>query len=152
MLLTVSDVCLPMHCLTARQQCHSHVGLIPPSVRRLCLQYRPCTWRRCTSKPSPVPCCMRDRDGAPSSSSGGRVMRVLFNVPNTVGWLRLCMLLVAISQMGSRPLLALWLHAVSLALDYVDGLLARVLKQVGRQEVCTRVFIQTHERQTDAAP
>lgn len=57
--------------------------------------------------------------------------QVLLNAPNAVGWLRLALLATA-AAVAARgdPLAAWWLAAVSLALDGLDGLLARRLGQV----------------------
>lgn len=57
--------------------------------------------------------------------------QVLLSVPNLVCWLRGALLVAAIALGESRPLVAWWLAACSLGLDWLDGLLARRLGQVG---------------------
>eukprot|EP00877_Chromochloris_zofingiensis_P010830 jgi/Chrzof1/5/Cz01g00060.t1 len=60
---------------------------------------------------------------------GGRPFQVLLNVPNSIGWMRLLLWLVAVVQYRSNPHLSFWLFVVNLSLDFLDGLLARALKQ-----------------------
>ncbi len=66
-------------------------------------------------------------DAGPSPS----VLSVLFNVPNSLGWLRLILLLVAMCAYAlGEPQRALWFMMSSLVLDFADGLAARRLNQV----------------------
>jgi phosphatidylglycerophosphate synthase len=70
---------------------------------------------------------------APTNRSGPGVptaAQVLLNAPNLVGWLRVALLAGAIACAPTRPVVAWWLAAASLALDGLDGLLARRFGQV----------------------
>jgi phosphatidylglycerophosphate synthase len=60
------------------------------------------------------------------------VHAVLFNAPNSVGWLRLLLMLAGIQQAAEgQASNAFWLFVISISLDAVDGWLARRLGQVG---------------------
>ncbi|KAI8474395.1 MAG: hypothetical protein J3K34DRAFT_407636 [Monoraphidium minutum] len=71
----------------------------------------------------------RGRDGAHRWRPTTRA-QVLLSAPNVVCWLRAALLAAAIAAAHcARPLAAWWLAAASLALDGLDGLLARRLGQ-----------------------
>jgi phosphatidylglycerophosphate synthase len=56
---------------------------------------------------------------------------VLFNAPNCVCWLRLALMLVGVHKaLSGQPVTAFWLFGASMALDAVDGWMARKLGQV----------------------
>lgn len=56
---------------------------------------------------------------------------VLLNVPNSICWLRLGLLVAAIAQADSAPAVAFSLSLVCMLLDFVDGWAARRFQQVG---------------------
>jgi len=65
---------------------------------------------------------------AQSTRRRSRHIQVLLNAPNCVGWLRIALLAAAIA--AAEPLRAWWLVLIALALDGLDGWLARRLNQV----------------------
>ncbi len=55
---------------------------------------------------------------------------MLCNVPNTVGYTRLVLLLAALCTGTAAASISFWLFLINLSLDYIDGVLARKLNQV----------------------
>ena len=58
--------------------------------------------------------------------------QVLFNVPNLVGYFRVSLAIAGTCLSLHEPTTAFWCFWTSLWLDYVDGFIARQLKQVER--------------------
>ncbi len=80
-------------------------------------------------------------DDSPESATAGKhasshnyswaqYCSILFNVPNSIGWLRLLLLGAAVKLSGAAPWASLWLFAANMALDFADGVAARALNQV----------------------
>lgn len=92
-----------------------------------------------------------DRDGSSGSKQATpawpALRRVLFNAPNSVGWVRLGLLLAAVQQAGRVPKVAAWLFVANMLLDAADGWLARTLQQVrtctGCQQLHSNVMHNT---------
>lgn len=57
-------------------------------------------------------------------------MQIIFNVPNTIGYVRLCILLSSLYFLQSHFYIFIFLHLVDFILDFLDGFIARRYNQI----------------------